>query len=263
MSTTLRNTTINPDALTPAAKLRLIDELHATHTKMFDGVSKRAFADHVVNSPADRTRIQIFRAGDRLVGYLAVHTFARIIAGERWVVVRGETGKLPAYRRRANGNLLISEILRACLRHPRARKAFLGCFVHPSAYVALAHVAPQIYPHWDEPTDPEIHAVMARLADEFGLEPAEAGRQGVRNVGWITRETQAERDSWARRDDPMTRLFMTQNPSYAAGHGLLVLVPLHLRNLVGGVSLHVHRELCRRLRGVRSNAQAGARKLVV
>lgn len=240
------STIIDPKTLTPAATQQLTNELYATHIQVFDGVSKSDFANYVINSPAERTRIQVYRDGPRVIGYLAVHTFVRTIQGQRWVVVRAEAGKLPAYRRAAQGTLLIAEVLRICLRYPRAHKAMLGCFVHPSAYVAIGHVAPQIYPHWREPTPANVQIAMTQLASDFGLAPVDHDRAGVRNVGWITRETQADRDSWARRLDPMTRTFCEQNPGYQLGHGLVVLLPISMLTLIDSSLRHLRRELGRR-----------------
>lgn len=247
MSRTITSEVIDPKALTPVAKQRLIDELHATHAEIFDGVSKPMFARYVVDSPAERTRIQVYRDGGRVVGYFAVHTFVRVIEGQRWVVLRAEMGKLPSYRRGAKGALMIAEVLRACVRYPRARKAFLGCFVHPSAYLAMGHVAPQIYPHWDKPTPRPIKTVMNSLAHDFGLDRVDAASSGVRKVGWTTRESLTDRDSWARRTDDMTRFYLSTNPGYREGHGLVILVPISLGALVDGSLRQARRALGRRL----------------
>ena len=255
MHRSLTREVVNPATLSPAAKRALLDELHATHAAIFDGVSKAAFRRYVVDSPAERTRIELLRDGDRLVGYLAIHVFLRSIAGQRWVVIRAESGKLPRYRRRAQGRLMIAEVLRVCLRYPRWRKALLGCLIHPSSYVALGHVAPQMYPHWTEPTPTRVESVMHELAQDFGLDIVDASRPGVREVGWITKETDAERRSWAARDCAMTRLYVERNPNYRAGHGLLTFVPVSLRALVDGSTRHALR-LARRAWSARPRAGA-------
>lgn len=247
MSTPIQSQVIDPKALRPAQKQALIAELHAAHAEIFDGVSRQKFAAYVIDSPADRTRVEVFRSAGRVVGYIAVHTFVREIDGQRWVVLRAESGKLAGFRRSANGALMIREVLRACLRYPGARKAFLGCFVHPSAYLAMGHVAPAIYPHWSKPTPAPIQNAMDLLAADFGLEGVEGGHAGVRKVGWITRESDLDRASWARREDPITRFYLEQNPGYRKGDGLVIFVPLSLRSLVEGSARHLRRGLQRRL----------------
>ncbi|PRQ08088.1 hypothetical protein [Enhygromyxa salina] len=250
----IRSEVIDPHRLPSSRKQALIDDLYATHAAIFTGVSRERFVAYVIDSLADRTRIAVYRAGGQVVGYLAVHTFVREIEGQQWVVVRGETGKLPAYRRAALGGLMISEVLRVCVRYPGANKVFLGCFVHPSAYLALAHVAPEIYPHWDQPTPTQTRSVMDRLAVEFGLEPVDGARPGVCGVGWITRESEAERAAWTARCDPMARLFLRENPDYNQGTGLLTLVPISFAGLVTGTLRHVGRECRRRLARMRASS---------
>lgn len=247
---------VDPRALTRQARDGLIDELYLAHSKIFAGVSRAAFAAYVVDSSADRTRIEVYRYGGEVVGYFAVHTFVRTIGGERWVVIRAEKGKLPRFRRCAKGSLLIAEVLRACVLHPRASKAFLGCFVHPSAYLALGHVAPEMYPHWERPTPPRIRRVMDSLGEAFGLAVVDPRRPEVRRVGWVTRDTASDRASWARRRDPMTRHFLRTNPGYREGQGLLILAPIRLRHFVEGVVRHAHRVVRRALR--RSSGSPGA-----
>jgi len=259
MTQAVQSTTVNPNALSEPARGALVDELYAAHTEIFGGVSKAEFAKYVVDSPADRTRIQVYRDAGRVVGYFAVHTFVEQIDGQRWVVVRAEAGKLPAYRRNVSGTLMISEVLRACVRYPRARKAYLGCFVHPSAYVAMGHVAPQMYPHWERPTPTDTQRAMDRLADNFGLSQVEEADRGLRKVGWITRETDQDRDSWARRQDAMSEFFMARNPGYRRGDGLVVLVPLSATAFVEGTLRHLRRALGRRVARLTRTARAPAR----
>lgn len=246
MTTSPTSTTIDPRALASDQREALIDALYATHTEIFSGLTRAQFAAYVVDSPADRTRIEVYRSEGRVVGYLALHTFVREIAGERWVVLRGETGKLPGFRRAARGVLMIREVSRVCLRYPGAHKALLGCFVHPSPYLALAHVVRELYPHWSRPTPAPVLVALDQLAAEFGLARVEGRPSGVRKVGWITRESEQERASWARRSDAPTRFFTGMNPGYGDGEGLLILAPISVANFVSGTLRHLRREYRRR-----------------
>lgn len=250
MQSPITSEVIDPKSLSPVAKQGLIDELYATHEQIFDGVSKAEFASYVVDSPAERTRIQIYRDRGRMVGYFAVHTFVQMIDGEQWVVVRAESGKLPAYRRGAKGTLMIAEVLRIFWRYPGARKAYLGCFVHPSAYVAMGHVAPALYPHWERPTPAPIKTAMHTLGEAFDLDTIDPALSGVRKVGWITRESEGDRRSWADRRCPMTEAYMRQNPGYREGHGLLTMIPLSLSVFVSGCLRYARRVINKQLRNL-------------
>ena len=256
---TIKREIIDPKTLSPAAKSSLIDELHATHAAIFDGVSKADFGKYVVNSPAERTRIEVYRAEGRIVGYFAVHTFVRTIEGRQWVVVRAESGKLPSHRHGARARLMIGEVLRVCARYPRARKAFLGCFVHPSAYVVMGHVAPTMYPHWSKPTPAPVSSLMAGLADEFGLAKVpDATHEGVRSVGWITREDERSRRSWVQRECEMSSFYINANPGYVEGHGLLILVPIDFATLIEGSARQLRRSLRRTYDALRSSIRRPA-----
>ena len=254
MNTPTTSHVLNPADMPRDRKDALIDALYAVHSKIFAGVTRSEFAQYVINSPADRTRIEVISAEGRIVGYAAVHTYLRVIDGERWALLRVESGKLPAYRRATNGNLIIREAARMCLRYPLARKAYLGCFVHPSAYLAMSHVAAEIYPHWSAPTPGPVQSVMRRLSDEFGLDPIMGAPQGVSKVGWITRDSAHDLDSWMRRTDAATRFFQTANPGYREGHGLVTYVPLSAMHLARASVALARRSWAKRQRARRKVA---------
>src|SRR5262245_53023220 len=93
MGNIVRNETIDPKTLSSAELDALVGSLYAVHCEIFDGVSRQEFSHYVVNSPADKTRIQLSygEAGD-LAGYIAVHAFRRTIQGEPCTVLRAEAG---------------------------------------------------------------------------------------------------------------------------------------------------------------------------
>lgn len=250
----LRNELVDPAALSEDAREALVDALFVAHEQIFAGVSREDFAAYVVHSAAERTRIQVMRAGERVVGYMAVHTFVFEIDGEQYVVLRAENGKLPAYRRSPNGNLLAVEVARACLRYPFARKGFLACPVHPAAYLALARVAPEVYPHPERPTPRAVETIMARLGRHFHMQPVSPPRPGVREVGWITREGEADRLRWTLRRDSLTEFYLRRNPHYGRGQGLMTFAPVGPGRLVVGVLSLIRRYIERRTARLRQLA---------
>ena len=215
-----------PSQLSPVERADLIDEMYATHCRIFDGVCRDKFAAYVVESSASRTRIQLLRDGwGRLRGYAAFHVFHEEHEGRRTAIVRMEVGAERAWRRRTVfARFVLSELFRVCLGNPLTPIYLLACFVHPSAFVSVARHAPEMWPMVDRPVPGHIDALFARMARMFSLEPA--GGPGVYSVGWITRET--TRPAQVSRE---AAFYVERNPGYVNGTGLLSIVPVSLRML--------------------------------
>jgi CRP-like cAMP-binding protein len=224
---------IVPKSLSPEERHRLADALYAVHQQIFDGVEREAFARYVVESKAEHTWIQVHRneAGD-IVGYFALHIFERLLGGQPTAVFRAEAGSLRAYR---GGNVTmrfgLALVLRYMLSHPGRQAYYLGALVHPSSYSLLAKYFGEVWPRREAQVPPELLTFMGELASEFGLEQVDSAQPLVRQVGWITRETEVEREYWRHSDKPTARFFLEANAGYGEGHGLVTLVPLSLANI--------------------------------
>lgn len=233
---------VTPKSLEPPARDALIDELYAVHERIFVGVSREAFAAHVVDPDAVSTRIQIARIDGRAVGYFALHVYERELDGRNHAVVRIESGYLPVMRGRATAvPFLLAELARLCVQYPLRPKHYLGCHVHPSAYVGWSRLVPT-WPRPGQPTAPSHERFMTTLARSFGLTPHSESR-GIWEVGWITREDPATSTSWAHHSSPAARFYVARNPSFAKGHGLLVHSRITWGALAGGVLANVLRGL--------------------
>ncbi|MCA9704607.1 MAG: hypothetical protein KDK70_02020 [Myxococcales bacterium] len=248
MAQPLTQQIIDPHALSEAARERLTDELFAAHERIFAGVDREAFSAYVVCSPARRTRIQVFRAGDQVVGYAAFHVFECAVAGRRSRVLRAEVGLLPAYRRGTRfGWFITREALRAVLGSPGTPVWGLSCATNPATYRTIARHADMVWPHWERPTPPHVEHLMGELAAQFGLRPVEE-RPGVYHVGWRTRQDEAEALGWQQSTHPAARLYVDRNPGYVDGHGLLLLVPVSGLGMVRACLRLLHHALQRRRR---------------
>lgn len=229
MATIERNETIDPSTLSDAEKESLISSLYAVHCEIFDGVSRQQFAQYVINSPAKRTRIQLsYGANGELAGYLAMHAFRPTLHGKECTVLRAEAGLRRAYRGNAStAGFAITNLLKT--RWDFSGPLFyLGCLVHPSSYSIFANNAPAVWPAAGGEIPPELFDLMMRLGEEFHLEMVDPARPLVRKVGWITRDTEAERRYWQTSDLPAARFYIEQNPGYVQGNGLLTLLPMDL-----------------------------------
>ena len=237
MPTLTRDRPLDPKALTAAQRDALTDELYAVHRAVFRGVSREVFRTYVVESLAERTRIQVFRNGAGwIVGYAAIHCFEVTVEGRPTTVVRAEVGLLRKWRgQTAAGRLLAREVIAARLRRPTAQVCFLACPIHPASYLALARSHGRVWPRPDAPTPAPVQALLAGLDGSLRLERAEGHGPHVRTVGWVTRQSAAERARWIDHPHPLVRFYVEQNPGYEDGHGLRAAVVCSPRVVAEGV----------------------------
>ncbi len=91
---------IYPSRLTHEARQRLSESLYEVHKRIFRGIDEKEFDHYVVNSPADVTKIFIYRNKTKkeIIGYFAVHRFEKFINDKPLVIFRAEAGLVPEYR---------------------------------------------------------------------------------------------------------------------------------------------------------------------
>jgi CRP-like cAMP-binding protein/uncharacterized protein (DUF2236 family)/bacterioferritin-associated ferredoxin len=251
----VRSEVVIPSALESSAREAFTDALYAVHSRIFDGVDRDAFAHYVVDSPADETKILLHRdeAGE-IVGYFAVHQFRRTVRGRPAVILRGETGVLREQRGGASTlRFGFGEAIRIVAGSPGVPVYYLGCLVHPTSYHSLCKYMRPVWPSVETPPDAELRALLAELGDSFGLARV-AEDPLVREVGWRTRDTEAERAFWRRCDKPDVRFYIESNPGYGEGHGLLTLAPVSPIALAGALSRIAREKGDQRLAGLRARA---------
>lgn len=236
----LRTEIVDVAELTSDQHTALADELFAVHEQIFSGLSRSEFTAYVLHDGSTGTRIKVFRSDEgRVVGYCAVHHYARTFGGKPSTIFRFEAGLLPAYRGQASTWFFgFAQPIRYKIQHPTRRVCFLGMLVHPSSYCLLAERYPEIHPSRRRETPPELLDAMAKLADTFNV-PAVDSAGLVRSVGWITKQNAAEAELWATSDHPDARFFRETNPGYCTGHGLVTVVPLNFTNLLCAAIRHL------------------------
>jgi CRP-like cAMP-binding protein len=228
-----RSDIVIPSQLDPAARQGFIDALYKVHCEVFDGVTREAFAQYVVESKAEQTWINVHRndAGE-IVGYFALHVFERELAGQPSAIFRAEAGTMRSYRGGdTNTRFGIRLALPYLLRHPGRRIYYLGSLVHPSSYSVFAKLFDVVWPSARHPPPPAVLAFMDELADSFGLERVTPANPLTRQVHWITRDSEVERHYWRHCDKPAARFFIEANPGYSQGDGLVTLVRVDAHNL--------------------------------
>lgn len=210
------------------AREALARELFGVHVQIFGGLDFAGFRHYVVERPSWRTWIWVKRnEHGKPVGYHATHVFLLDVQGRPSAVVRMEAGTLPQWRGRdliMVNNCL--RILRLWLQAPRRNWCIFAALTHPSSYTFLSHYAPVIWPQAHLPTPPEVQRQMEDLADAFGLQRVDPANPMVREVKWITRETEQDRERWRASRRATARFYLRANPGYVEGHGLVTLIPV-------------------------------------
>jgi CRP-like cAMP-binding protein len=247
-----RSDIVVPSKLGPAARQELIDALYKVHCEVFDGVSRDSFGKYVVESPAEHTWINVHRNHAReIVGYFALHIFERELTGKASAIFRAEAGTLRAYRGGdTNTRFGLKLSLPYLLRHPGRRVYYLGSLVHPSSYSVFAKLFDVIWPSTRHPPPPDVLAFMDDLANSFGLERVTPDNPLTRQVHWITRDSEVERNYWRNCDKPAARFFIEANPGYGEGDGLVTLVRVDAHNLWHMISTFFAERYTRRKEGL-------------
>lgn len=245
---------LSPRDLSAAERDALTDELFAVQDAVFSGVSRAAFRRYVVDSPAERTRVQVFRdEHGAAVGYAAVHHFHLVVEGRQTVVMRAEVGLKPAWRgQTAAGGLFAREVLWAMVRNPRSQVCFVACPIHPASYLAMARSDDRVWPRPDAATPAGVQALLDALDAPLGLERSDCGGVHVRKVGWVTRQSAEEAAHWEGHDHELVRFYLEQNPGYVEGQGLRTAVVLSPAVFVQGLAGLVQRQLRRAWRRLTS-----------
>jgi hypothetical protein len=224
---------VDPGGLSEQQRRTLSETLYPVHAAVFSGLDEESFDHYVVNSPATKTRLLLYRNRQaQVIGYLGVHRFDKHVDGQPFVVFRAEVGLLPGYRQRdANLNFWLMEAARFKLRNPGRSVYFLYAPVNPSFYAILARYSHELYPRHDLVVPPRTLRLMTQLAQHFGLGEADAENPLIRRVGWITRATREEESYWQSTGNPHIRYYIDSNPRFTEGNGLLTLMPITLVNL--------------------------------
>jgi hypothetical protein len=237
-----RSRTIDPATLADEEFARLGRALFDVHDRIFAGLDEQAFVDYVMRSKAERTRIRIYEnEGREIIGYCAFHLYRENVSGTELAIFRGEAGLLPEYRGRSvTYYFAMVEALKHKLRHPLDRLYYLGMLVHPSSYHIICKFFRTVYPNHHSAVPVAARKLMAEMADAFGVPAVTEGDPLVRNIGWITLETEQERRLAAQSDLADVRFFRDRNADYGMGYGLVVLVPLTFENTIASFLRYLH-----------------------
>jgi hypothetical protein len=234
MTSLSRNTCYPLHDMSPAEREDLARELYAVHVQIFTGLDFDGFRKYVIERPSWRTWVYVrHNPAGKLVGYTAIHAFLRTLQGKPATIIRMEAGTLREARGRdATMVFGLLRLMRIWLRYPLRRVYMFAALTHPSSYTFLSRYVPGIWPHADRhPVPQQVMARMEELAEDFGLERVDPENPLVRQVNWVTIESDEERARWQTSPRRDTRFYIAQNPGYGEGHGLVSLLPLTMTAL--------------------------------
>lgn len=229
MATIASETVYEPRALpVPEVEALAHSVYHEVVTPIFGVLTEQAFTDALTSTVPVQSWLQVLRNEDDLpVGFQFIRLFEEPFDGATCGIFRALSGLLPAYRGQNRTTTFgLKRWFSYRAKHPRRRVFYGGPLVHPTSYSLLAKYAPTMWPIWHSPTPPHVEQFLRDTADRWGLEPVDAARPLVRDAHTSTHETEKERAYWAVTDRPAARYFVDQVPDYAAGYGLMTLVPL-------------------------------------
>jgi len=225
---------IDPAVLSPAQRDAVLRRLYGVNQMIFAGVSMEQFAYYLIRSDALRTRVQIYRNElGTLVGYCAVHLFEIRSEAHIQGILRAEAGLLAGYR--GSGMTMwfgAKEAFRYKALHPLRTVALFAMLVHPSSYHMFCKYLWRCYPYPGRRMPERWRSLLLDLAQSSGVEPVDPSDPLIRRVGWITRESEADSVGWRQSPHEDVRYYLSRNPGYALGHGLAMIAPLSVGNLV-------------------------------
>lgn len=253
----VRSEAVVPRQMTAAARSELADALLLVYSEIFAGATREYIVHGMVEPDSEFTTILLhYSAGGKIVGYFAIHFFERRFRGVATTVVRSSVGMLRAFRgRNANIGWALGVLLKQRLAHPGRPMYGMGSMVHPSSYLQVARYVDVFWPRPGEPVPPDMLAFIVELADEFQMRRIDPAQPLVRAGSMPTRETEAERDYWLRSDKPAARFFVTMNPAYSQGNGLVTMFPITASMLAGIASRIVGERAKRAVEGALALAQ--------
>ena len=207
-------------------------------------VTRESFARRL--GDFDRVALVLEKGTAQLVGFTGIRVKEFNIKGhgKLGAVCFGQTYILPGYRgqgsiQRAVTRLLFTERIRS----PFTRWFFWSDALSYKPYLVMARNLRDYFPHPEKPTPAITQALIEAVGEHY------YGAAFDRSTGTVIKSDIRLKSHVApvgadERRDPAIQFFVERNPQYVAGHGLIIVCPLSLRNL----ATYVHRVVSHALR---------------
>lgn len=224
--------TIKLDSLKESQRTDFIDKLYFVNNKIFSGVDRQTFSSYIFNPKATSQKVMLLHNETAIIGYCAVHFF-KVIANNKYHVIRAEAGILPEYRGNSPlSGFMFIEIFKYALRHAFRNVYYLGTLVHPSSYHNFNKFCDLVYPSLNQETPQIIINKINELVQYFDIKRHGNVEDLTCDVGWCTREEADEQLRWQQRKEEDIKYYLRRNPAYKDGVGLITIIPCTFINLL-------------------------------
>jgi len=123
--------------------------------------------------------------------------------------------------------LLADVVVPARAREPWTPWYLWACAPDAARYLAVARGFDVFYPHPERPTPPPLWGLLDQLGEAYFPGDYDGDR------GTVRRSAPAAAPLSERSlQDPLVRFFADMNPHHGLGHGLLLVCPMTVENLV-------------------------------
>jgi len=217
------------DALDVAHRERLIDELLALDTLIFDPSMPERTAKKMRGETTDECWAMLLRHRGVLVGFNVIWVYH---PGD-FVLWTSRAVMHPAYRKM--GVTVYFAVLLYIwfrLRRPRVPIYTLNTMIHPSSFKLFSSRVPSLYPFPKTTLTPQERLIYEASFQHLGFEQIQGQPDFFAREVIITRMDEAERRHWAGSGDPGVRFFLKHNPEYFTGHAILAFNAVNLRVVV-------------------------------
>ena len=233
MATSLKTQIYQINTMNEQDKEKIINELYLINSKIFSGVDLNEMKNFLTNPKADRIKYLVYRDKyGNAVGYTAIIFFLLKMEGGLKGIINATIGILPEFRGGIKGpkKFFLFESVKWKCRHPTVPLYIVEGNVHPASYLLLVRDLPRLWPRPGDDGSPEMQKLLLTVADILDMKCPDPKRPFVRDLVWTTVENEYERAYWANSRMPEIRDYISRNPNYSSGEGLLYILPFDAKN---------------------------------
>lgn len=220
-------------------------------TQIFHGVSYPSFYDDVVSPEADYNVIYTYTDQGKVIGYLGYWYVLCELQGKPSVLVRSAGGVMPDYQsKNLIGPASARFLLGLYAQFPLRSIYVFTSPINPLMYAAIDRTLSEYWPNPYAETPHHAQQLTEEICRFFSYTSCEDNPM-VREVGWKVNNIQ---QTTMRQSDPAIQFFCQHNPRYAEGYGLIVVSPLHWKNMLTGIKRLFHKHWKRLFRARKTQA---------
>lgn len=238
--------------MAPEAKQTLVDEVVQWGLTIWHSTADD-LRGYWLEQKSYETILYVLRTEDgRIVGSSTMKLYRIEYEGKTHVVVKLGLGVNPEFR----GNkfalrCLMTEMLRWKAQHPIQSLYLFSTLIHPVTYKLCCDLLNEaLYPHFNNPVNPERQKMVEFLADHFGVEKADSPVPFVYKEKFSAIETDEATEYWRNNQRPEVRFYIEHCPQYYRSKDCLIcLAPINLTHVLALMLRTLARNRMDRIRG--------------